>query len=77
MAAIKHQLQAQANDNDNRFTKLETDLVAVNDGLKVSLETALREQSTALIATFERLINQSPKHAGKDDARTRSRSPAR
>eukprot|EP00438_Fugacium_kawagutii_P006787 Skav218515 [mRNA] locus=scaffold2478:2874:5958:- [translate_table: standard] len=75
LAAIKQQMQTTATATEGRFTKLESDLRDVNDGLKSSLDSALREQSAALISTFERLLSASPR-TSKDESRVRSRSRA-
>eukprot|EP00438_Fugacium_kawagutii_P023146 Skav208955 [mRNA] locus=scaffold1580:190769:192439:- [translate_table: standard] len=77
IAAIKCQMESTQQANENKFTKIQSDIQGLHTTLRTSLDAALQEQSSQLIKTFEALMKSSPRAEGgkKDAAGERSRSP--
>lgn len=75
---IKTQIAQSDRANQAQFTQLKGDITTMSNTLRSSLETALQDQSSQLIRTFESLMrtNGGPAATDKTDG-SRSRSPVR
>lgn len=79
---LHDQMAADQKSNQQRFTQLDQNISSVASGLRGTLEAALKQQSESLIATFDTLLNRSPRNTtqipqGNQDREVRSRSPVR
>eukprot|EP00438_Fugacium_kawagutii_P016382 Skav210364 [mRNA] locus=scaffold1357:140958:142502:- [translate_table: standard] len=79
LASIKSHFDATQQANEGRFSRLQSDIQQMNVSLRTSLETALSEQSSQLIRTFEQLMKTSPRSNPNkpENTEARSRSPTR